>query len=337
MSIIKKRYFAMFTEPQCKWLNDMAAKGYRLVRVGKLEYEFEECEPGRYIYEIEYVGDKSFENEKEYKEFLENCGYKVFYKNINLDYSIGKVTWRPFAEKGGRISTKRDTYDKELLIIEKENDGKPFELHSTLADKINYYRRIRNPWLILTACLAILSALFLNAVLAVMTLLCLIPVIRTQAAVHKCRKEAEVTDAGGSVGESVFIKIFVPVALVLTVICLVIGASGCIHTSINSKSGTFLGYAENHFGGVFNVSYSRADGRMTRTLSPRNDAKIISADIVTTSGTISVTIKSENGDILWERPEGAINESFTVPTSGEKVIIYVNFQKSKGSLNFEYR
>ena len=52
-------------------------------------------------------------------------GYSVFYKNINLNYSVGKVRWRPWAEIGGRIATNTTTFNRELLIVEKENDGKP--------------------------------------------------------------------------------------------------------------------------------------------------------------------------------------------------------------------
>ncbi len=39
------RFFGGLLNAQEKWLNKMAGNGYRLVRVGKLLYEFEECEP----------------------------------------------------------------------------------------------------------------------------------------------------------------------------------------------------------------------------------------------------------------------------------------------------
>ena len=130
MSIKKIRYFAGFMKSQENWLNAMAHKGYRLVKTGKLTYEFEECAPDAYCYTVEYVGDKSFESENDYKAFLEGMGYRVFYKNINLDWSLAKITIRPWAEKGGFFSTNRTTFNRELLIVEKENDGKPFELHT---------------------------------------------------------------------------------------------------------------------------------------------------------------------------------------------------------------
>ena len=59
MSIVKRRFFAGFMGQQTKWLNSMAEKGYRLVKTGKLEYVFNECEPGKYVYSVEYVGDRS--------------------------------------------------------------------------------------------------------------------------------------------------------------------------------------------------------------------------------------------------------------------------------------
>jgi len=146
MSIVKKRFFAGFMKSQANWLNSMAAQGYRLTKTGKITYEFDECKPSQYIYTIEYIGDKSLDDAENYKAFLEDMGYKVFYKNINLDYSLYKLTFRPWADKGGKISSTKSTYNKELLIVEKENDGKPFELHTDKDDLIEYYKRISAPW-----------------------------------------------------------------------------------------------------------------------------------------------------------------------------------------------
>lgn len=122
----KYRYFGALLDTQEKWLNNMASKGYRLVRVDKLLYEFEECKPDSYTYKIDFVASKSKSNSEDYKKFLEGLGYKVFYKNINLNYSIGKIRVRPWAEKGGRIASKRGTFNKELLVVEKQTDGTPF-------------------------------------------------------------------------------------------------------------------------------------------------------------------------------------------------------------------
>ena len=142
-------FFGGLLNAQANWLNKMSEKGYRLIRAGKMLYEFEECKPNEVKYCVEFIGEKSKENAKDYSLFLEDMGYKVFFKNINLNYSVGKVRWRPWAEKGGRIATNTTTFNRELLIVEKENDGKPFELHTSYEDKENYYRNLRNPWLLM--------------------------------------------------------------------------------------------------------------------------------------------------------------------------------------------
>ena len=69
---------------------------------------------------MEFIGQKSKANAEDYHDFLEEMGYSVFYKNINLNYSVGKVRWRSWAEIGGRIATNTTTFNRELLIVEKE-------------------------------------------------------------------------------------------------------------------------------------------------------------------------------------------------------------------------
>ena len=150
-------FFGGLLNAQANWLNKMSEKGYRLIRAGKMLYEFEECKPNEVKYCVEFIGEKSKENANDYFLFLEDMGYKVFFKNINLNYSVGKVRWRPWAEKGGRIATNATTFNRELLIVEKENDGKPFELHTSYDDKENYYRNLRNPWLLILLMFAIFA------------------------------------------------------------------------------------------------------------------------------------------------------------------------------------
>lgn len=143
------RFFGGLLTAQEKWLNTMSSRGYRLVRTGKILYEFERCDPDKFQYRIDFIGEKPKTDADEYRLFLEDMGYKVFFKNINLNYSFGKIRWRPWAEKGGRIATNATTFNRELLIVEKENDGKPFELHTTYEDQAEYYTNMRNPWLLL--------------------------------------------------------------------------------------------------------------------------------------------------------------------------------------------
>ena len=44
------RFFGGLLTAQENWLSKMSEKGYRLIRTGKLLYEFEECKPGQVKY-----------------------------------------------------------------------------------------------------------------------------------------------------------------------------------------------------------------------------------------------------------------------------------------------
>lgn len=177
------RFFGGLLTAQEHWLNKMSEKGYRLIRAEKMLYEFEECKPDQVKYCVEFIGQKSKANASDYHEFLEGMGYKVFYKNINLNYSVGKVRLRPWAEKGGRIATNATTFNRELLIVEKDNDGKPFELHTSYEDKENYYRNLRNPWLLILLMFAIFAVAKCSVVFGVLALVSLIPVLVYQTQV----------------------------------------------------------------------------------------------------------------------------------------------------------
>lgn len=144
MIIKKYRYFFSFIDAQEKWLNNMASLGYRLIDTKKLKYEFETSNTNEYEYCLEFVGNKSNKQIDEYKLFLEQMGYNVFTKNINLNYSIGKISWRPYSRGIGQISTSPGNFNKEILIIEKKRDGKPFNIYSNYEDLINYYKPFRN-------------------------------------------------------------------------------------------------------------------------------------------------------------------------------------------------
>ncbi len=125
----------------------MAAKGFRLVGTTRLAYDFTRCEPSQFAYKVEYVGEKSYNQAKEYQQFLHEMGLRTFAKNMKLNYSLGKIQWRPYAQGRGMIATSPGSINRELLIVEKQADGKPFELHTDQGDLISYYRNIRRAYL----------------------------------------------------------------------------------------------------------------------------------------------------------------------------------------------
>ena len=188
------RFYGGLIASQEKWLNKMAENGYRLFRTGKLLYEFEECKPGQYQYCVEFIGQKSKESASDYVNFLEDCKYHVFFKNINLNWNVGKAVIRPWAEKGGRIATNSTTLNRELLIVEKENDGKPFELHTTYEDKQGYYKNLRKPWIFFFIVSAILGIAMRKLVWGVFAVISLIALIVFQLELGKLKREADIKE-----------------------------------------------------------------------------------------------------------------------------------------------
>lgn len=140
------RYFYGLLVPQQKFLDRMAKEGWRLVKTGFLSYTFEPCNPDEYCYCIDFVAHLSARASADYQRFLSDMGYRVMTQAINANLSLGKVRIRPWGQGMGKIATNPGTFNKELLIVEKKNDGQPFELRTTLDDKINYYSIQRNMW-----------------------------------------------------------------------------------------------------------------------------------------------------------------------------------------------
>lgn len=146
--MIKKYcYFGGMLDLQEQWLNKMAANGYRLVRISKFSYTFETCLPNSLEYKVEFIGNQSPEQVTTYLSNLELNGYKLWKKNINLNYSLAKFRLRLWANKGARFSTNKTTFNNELLIIEKNKDGKPFGSCISNNSVIEYYTILRNAWL----------------------------------------------------------------------------------------------------------------------------------------------------------------------------------------------
>ena len=188
------RFFGGLLVSQEKWLNKMAERGFRLVRTTKVMYAFEDCVPKQYQYRVEFVGQKSAQSAEAYASFLRECGYRVFFKNANLNYSVGKAEVRPWADKGGRLATNATTYNRELLIVEKERDGKPFELHTTYEDKRAYYAGLRKPWLYLLAVSVIMGIGMRDIVWGVFAAISLAAVLLYQMELGKLKKLSDLQE-----------------------------------------------------------------------------------------------------------------------------------------------
>ncbi len=147
LSLIRK--FKFFFSPVIgltKWLNKMSDEGYRLMKVGNIFFYFDECEKGKYRYAVDYVANKSYSDLKDYESFLQESNIRCIEKQGSIGkVSFGNIRWRPFADKGAKIATSNGMIKREFLILEKENDGNPFEIYTTIEDKINALKIMRRP------------------------------------------------------------------------------------------------------------------------------------------------------------------------------------------------
>ena len=184
------RFFGGLMASQERWLNRMAQQGLRLVETGKLSYTFAPCQPGQYQYRVEYVGNKSRQGGEEYAEFLEGFGYRTFFKNINLNYSVGKVQLRPEADPGGRLATNRTTYNRELLIVEGPG-GEPLQLWTTHEDRLTYCKTLQKPWLVAAIAAVLLGVLTESSAGFVLAAVCLVPLALFQREKHFLRRQAQ--------------------------------------------------------------------------------------------------------------------------------------------------
>lgn len=192
------RFFGGFLQAQQDFLNKMAQQGWRLAKTGKFRYTFEPCEAGKYEYAVEFTGEKSLRAIRDYQMFLEEMGYRTFTKSINLNFSFGKVRWRPWAKGAGQLATSPGGFGKELLILEKERDGTPFQLHTDPADIAAYLAVMRNMYLtlfllcLMGAVLALRGGSFsvTAAVFLGLTLLAAVPTLRYNRLVRRAEKEA---------------------------------------------------------------------------------------------------------------------------------------------------
>ena len=50
----------------------MSNEGCRLIKAGKVFYYFEECKRNKYVYAVDYVANKSYDELRNTKDFLRN-------------------------------------------------------------------------------------------------------------------------------------------------------------------------------------------------------------------------------------------------------------------------
>ena len=63
-------------DAEIKWLNEMAEQGWAMKRFFAGFYSFERCEPGQYMYQVDF-GNRFFSVSEEYREFMQETGVEI--------------------------------------------------------------------------------------------------------------------------------------------------------------------------------------------------------------------------------------------------------------------
>lgn len=117
-------------EKEESWLNDMCKDGYALQEISVGYYVFEACEPGAYIYRLEFLKQEVYQKEKN--------SYLALMKELNVDLVASFRRWHYF---------RRETSLGE------------FEIYTDIDSQIEHYKRINIIWYML-AVIFIASSLF---------------------------------------------------------------------------------------------------------------------------------------------------------------------------------
>jgi hypothetical protein len=335
----------------------MAGQGWRLAKCGQLSYEFESCAPGEYEYFVEFVAHRPFSESKDYRGFLESMGYRTFYKNLNVGIAAAKAEWRPWAKGAGQIATAPGGYFKELLIVERKKDGKPFELHSDLADKLSLYKRARGACLWSTGgmfalaamCLSFAAWSLLNGVVAAAALcvlgaapcalagfLWLKPLGRLFARIRAWEDEAKTREHEPAASRAKGILGLAAVAALLLALfggAALLAAVGGFGTY---RSGSALMFVGNSGRSHWNASYRKLSGFRRRSVSLSEGAHAFAVEIVTDSGEIDFSIEGEGGTVYYSG-SALPTSTFSVYVGGkDKVVLRIDAKSHSGSYKIDW-
>jgi len=113
--IIHKLFWAWDFDKEEKWLNEMSAIGLQLAAVNFGRYDFDEGEPGEYMYRMELLKHSLSHPESEkYIRFLEETGVQ----------NVG--------------------YLKNWAYFRKKADSCGFDIYSDFESRIKHLKRVRN-------------------------------------------------------------------------------------------------------------------------------------------------------------------------------------------------
>lgn len=166
-------------DEETKWLNEMSEKGWAMKKFFAGCYFFEQCEKGKYIYQVDF-GNRLFAVSDEYKEFMQEMGVEIV------------QTWGYW------------------VILRKLATEGNFELYTDVESSIEHYKKIRNMFKMVTIieflcmCMEIIVGIvdnniwgFVAAFILAAILIALVNVlIHTNNIIHELKERTGEADTG---------------------------------------------------------------------------------------------------------------------------------------------
>lgn len=101
------------------WLNEMSAQGWAMKSFFAGFYQFEKCEKGAYVYQIDF-GSRLFAVSEDYREFMQDAGIEVV-----------------------------QIWGYWIILRKKASEGK-FELYTDVSSNLEHYKKIRRMFKVVT-------------------------------------------------------------------------------------------------------------------------------------------------------------------------------------------
>ena len=101
------RFFGGLLNAQDKMVKQKCTeKGYRLVRTGRMLYEFEKCNPDEVTYCVEFIGEKSKDNATDYANFFGGYGLQGIFQEYQSKLFCRKTSIASMGRNGRSYCNK---------------------------------------------------------------------------------------------------------------------------------------------------------------------------------------------------------------------------------------
>lgn len=157
--------FKLFLNPiegREKYLNNMSAQGYQLVKSGSILQRFQKKVDSKRHYTVQYIGHMTNRERHSYCNFLQGMGYQTYFAPLNIGkVSFGNIRLRPYNQGRAVLATNPGMINQEILIIETPS-SKAIPAFSDKSDKkADLKRRLRPAiYLLLISLLMLLIGIF---------------------------------------------------------------------------------------------------------------------------------------------------------------------------------